>query len=149
MFQNHMMQLVALTAMEPPAAFDADSVRDEKVKVFRSIRPIPLDNLKEHLVLGQYLGGDAGAAYRDEEGVSPNSQTPTYAALKLYIDNWRWKDIPFYLRSGKRLKKRHTEIAVQFKHVPHFMFRNVIEDEIKPNMLVFTIQPDEGIRLTM
>lgn len=153
MFQNHMLQLVALTAMEPPAVFDADSVRDEKVKVFRSIRPFSIDTLGEHLALGQYLGGEVDGekvlSYKEEEGVSPRSRTPTYAAMKLYIDNWRWKGVPFYIRSGKRLSKRHTEIAVQFRHVPHFMFRNVMEEEISPNILVFTIQPDEGIELTM
>ena len=153
MFQNHMMQLLSLIAMEPPAVFDADSVRDEKVKVFKSVRPVQLDSLTEHLALGQYLGGNVEGeqvcAYSEEDGVSPGSRTATFAALKLYVDNWRWKGVPFYLRSGKRLKKRHTEIAVQFRHVPHFMFRNVMEDEISPNTLVFTIQPDEGIELAM
>jgi len=153
MFQNHMMQLLALTAIEPPAVFDADSLRDEKVKVFKSIRPLQLDKLGGELALGQYADGKIDGlyvpSYREEEGVSPDSMTATYASLKLHIDNWRWKGVPFYLRSGKRLKKRHTEIAVQFKHVPHFMFRNVMSDEISPNTLVFTIQPDEAIKLTL
>ncbi|MDH3973604.1 MAG: glucose-6-phosphate dehydrogenase [Deltaproteobacteria bacterium] len=153
MFQNHMLQLVALTAMEPPAAFEADAVRDEKVKVLRSIRPIPLSEINKHLALGQYDKGaiddNAVISYRDEEDIKDNSHTATYAAIKLYLDNWRWKGVPFYLRSGKRLARRKTEIAVQFRHVPHFMFRNVMEDEINPNTLVFTIQPDEGIKLTL
>ncbi|MBE9504536.1 MAG: glucose-6-phosphate dehydrogenase [Proteobacteria bacterium] len=153
MFQNHMMQLLALTAMEPPAAFEANSVIDEKVKVYKSVRPVSLDNLRNHLVVGQYsqgeMEGEQFPAYREEEGVKPGSQTPTYAALKLYIDNWRWKGVPFYLRSGKRLKKRHTEIAIQFKDVPHLLFMNFIKEKIGPNVLVFTIQPDEEIKLTL
>lgn len=153
MFQNHMLQLVALIAMEPPAVFDADSVRDEKVKVLKSIRPFIMEELKEHLALGQYGGGEIDGetvlSYREEEGVKEGSLTPTFAALKLYIDNWRWKGVPFYLRSGKRLASRKTEIAVQFRHVPHSMFKNVMEGEISPNTLVFTIQPNEGITLSM
>jgi glucose-6-phosphate 1-dehydrogenase len=153
MFQNHMLQLVALTAMEPPAVFDADSVRDEKVKVLKSIRPISLEDLEDHLALGQYsdgeIDGEKVPSYRQEEGVKEDSSTATFAALKVYIDNWRWKGVPFYLRSGKRLASRKTEIAVQFRHVPHSMFKNAMEGEISPNTLVFTIQPNEGITLSM
>ena len=153
MFQNHMMQLLSLTAMEPPAAFEANPVIDEKVKVYKSIRPISLKNLGDNLVVGQYsqgeMEGEQLPAYREEEGVRPGSQTATFAALKLYIDSWRWKGVPFYLRSGKRLKKRHTEIAVQFKDVPHLLFMNFIKEKIGPNVLVFTIQPDEEIKLTL
>lgn len=153
MFQNHMLQLLTLTAMEPPAAFEADAVRDEKVKVLKSLRPIPLDTLSDYLALGQYEKGEIDnknvISYRDEENILDDSKTATYAAIKLYVDNWRWKGVPFYLRSGKRMARRKTEIAVQFRHVPHFMFRSVMEDEINPNTLVFTIQPDEGIKLTL
>lgn len=153
MFQNHMMQLLGLIAMEPPATFDADSVRDEKVKVFESIRAIPVDDLENNVVLGQYgageLDGEDVKPYSEEEGVSSKSSTASYAAFKLFIDNWRWKGTPFYLRSGKRLKNRRTEIAIQFKKVPHFMFENILEEDIEPNVLVFTIQPDEGIKLTL
>jgi len=152
MFQNHMLQLMALTAMEPPASFDADAVRDEKVKVLKSIRHLPPDEIQGCLITGQYSGGEiegkAVKAYRDEKGVNADSPTATYAALKLCIDNWRWRGVPFYLRSGKRLKKRHTEIAVRFRHVPHLLFKNLLDDEINPNTLVFTIQPNEGIELT-
>ncbi len=153
MFQNHMLQLLALTAMEPPAVFDADSVRDEKVKMLKSIRPVTLESLGEQLALGQYgegkIDGEAVPSYREEDGVKEGSLTPTFAALKLYLDNWRWKGVPFYLRSGKRLPSRKTEIAVQFRHVPHSMFKNMMEGEIGPNTLVFTIQPNEGITLSM
>lgn len=153
MFQNHMLQLVALIAMEPPAVFDADSVRNEKVKVLKSIRPINLESLKKQLSLGQYgkgsIDGESVPSYREEEGVKEESVTPTFAALKLYLDSWRWKGVPFYLRSGKRLASRKTEIAVQFRHVPHSMFKNVMAGEISPNTLVFTIQPNEGITLSM
>ena len=153
MFQNHMLQLVSLIAMEPPAVFDADSVRDEKVKVLKSIRPVNLKELNEHLALGQYSKGEIDGrkvrSYREEEGVREGSLTPTFAALKLYLDSWRWKGVPFYLRSGKRLASRKTEIAIQFRHVPHSMFKNAMTGEIRPNTLVFTIQPNEGITLSM
>lgn len=153
MFQNHMLQLVTLIAMEPPAVFDADCVRDEKVKVLKSIRPFNMEEIDTYLALGQYgegeIEGQVVPAYREEEGVSEESLTPTFAALKLYLDSWRWKGVPFYLRSGKRLATRKTEIAVQFRHVPHSMFKNVMQGEISPNTLVFTIQPNEGITLSM
>ncbi|MBI5074353.1 MAG: glucose-6-phosphate dehydrogenase [Nitrospirae bacterium] len=149
MFQNHIFQLLALTAMEPPALFDADRVRDEKVKVFRSIRPFQLDSLNTQVVVGQYgkgtINGKEAVAYRDESGVFPESTTPTYAALKVHVDNWRWKGVPFYLRSGKRLRSRKAEIAIHFKPVPHLMFSHAIEDGIEPNVLILRVQPDEGI----
>ena len=135
MFQNHLLQLLTLTAMEPPAIFDADALRDEKVKVLRAVRPLV------HTVRAQYRG------YRDEPGVSPGSQTPTYAALQLLVDNWRWRDVPFYLRSGKQLSAKTTEMAVQFKRVPHLMFPQSTDDEITPNVLSLCLQPDEGIHL--
>jgi len=152
MFQNHIFQLLALTAMEPPSVFEAERVRDEKAKVFRSIRPFPVDHLRDFLALGQYERGlDSGkevAAYRQEKGVRPDSQTPTYAALKVYIDNWRWNGVPFYLRSGKRLAKKKAEISIHYRAVPHLMFSRAMQEEIEPNTLVIRIQPDEGIDIT-
>lgn len=151
MIQSHLLQLLALTAMEPPSEFMADRVRDEKVKVFRSIRPFPLDRLDEHIVVGQYGPGEIDGVpvpgYMDEPGVAPGSTTPTYAALKFNIDNWRWRGVPFYLRSGKRLAGRKAEIAIRFKRVPHLMLSNVLSDSVEPNTLVMRIQPDEGISL--
>ena len=151
MFQNHIFQLLALTAMEPPAIFDAERVRDEKIKVFRSIRPFQLESLDKQVVTGQYdkgtIDGKEVAAYRNESGVSPESTTPTFAALKVHIDNWRWNGVPFYLRSGKRLSRRKAEIAVHFKPVPHLMFSHAMEEGIEPNVLILRVQPDEGIGL--
>ncbi len=152
MFQNHMFQLLAIIAMEAPPAFEADLVQDEKAKVFRSIRPFPLDRLKEQVVVGQYHKGVVGNSpvigYREEEGVSGRSITSTFAALKVFIDNWRWNDVPFYLRSGKRLAVRKTEIAIYFKPVPHAMFPSTVGGPIDPDTLVLRIQPDEGMSLT-
>lgn len=151
MFQNHLLQLLALTAMEPPSVFEADRVRDEKVKVFRSIRPFPLDRLDEYVALGQYgegrIDGREVAGYRNEPGVSPDSVTPTFAALKVFIDNWRWNGVPFYLCSGKRLSTQKAEISIHFSPVPHMMFARNMEEGIKPNILILRVQPDEGIRL--
>jgi glucose-6-phosphate 1-dehydrogenase len=152
MFQSHILQLLALTAMEPPVAFEADRVRDEKVKVFRSIRPFMLDRLDEYVVIGQYgkgaTNGKEVAAYREEKGVSQKSIVPTFAAMKVFIDSWRWNGVPFYLRSGKRLSSKKTEISIHFKSVPHMMFAKVMEESIEPNILVFRLQPDEGISLS-
>jgi glucose-6-phosphate 1-dehydrogenase len=151
MFQNHIFQLLSLTAMEPPTAFDAERVRDEKVKVFRSIRPFPPDNIKDLVVLGQYgagkINGEDVAPYRDEPGVPSGSITPTFAAMKVFVDNWRWNGVPFYLRSGKRLAKRKAEISVHYRQVPHLMFSPFIRGRIEPNTLVIRVQPDEGISL--
>jgi glucose-6-phosphate 1-dehydrogenase len=135
MFQNHLLQLLTLTAMEPPARFAADPLRDEKVKVLEALRPC------SRSVRGQYAG------YRREDGIAPQSQTPTYAALELFVDNWRWQGVPFYLRSGKRLAAKTTQIAVQFKCVPHLMFPIASKEEITPNILSLCLQPDEGIHL--
>ncbi len=152
MFQSHIFQLLAVTAMEPPVAFEADAVTDEKLKVLRSIKPFPLDRINDFVVLGQYGKGNIDnqpvVSYRDEPGISPASTTPTYAAMKVLVDNWRWNGVPFYLRSGKRLKSRKSEIAIHFKAVPHLMFAGVMQDLIDPNTLVFRVQPDEGIGLT-
>jgi glucose-6-phosphate 1-dehydrogenase len=151
MIQNHVLQLLSLVAMEPPAAFAAAAVRDEKAKLLRSIRPIPRDRVEEFAVRGQYsegwVGGRKVPAYRSEPKVSPSSTTETYGALKLYVDNWRWADVPFYLRSGKRLPKRVSEISIQFRRVPHLLFRGAGAEGIAPNILSLRIQPNEGITL--
>ncbi|MEM8860820.1 MAG: glucose-6-phosphate dehydrogenase [Chloroflexota bacterium] len=141
MFQNHLMQLMALVSMEPPTSFDADAVRDEKNKVLRAIRPIASDEMAEHSVLSQYDG------YLDADGVADGSKTPTYAGLELYVDNWRWKDVPFYLRSGKALAQKATEIIVWFKQPPHLMFPLPRGQEIAANYLAICIQPHEGLHL--
>ncbi len=152
MFQNHMFQLLALTAMEPPPAFEADPVRDEKAKVFRSMHPFPVNRLNDYVAIGQYdkgtINGEPIIGYREEPGVSPRSGTPTFAAMKVFIDNWRWNGVPFYLRSGKRLPVRKTEISIHFKQVPHSMFPETIAGPIEPNTLVLNVQPDEGLSLT-
>ena len=137
MFQNHLLQLLTLIAMEPPSSFEADAVRNEKVKVLQAVRPIdPFDT-----VCAQYRG------YKDVNGVAPDSQTPTYAALKLNIDNWRWQGVPFYLRSGKSLERKLSEITVTFRQPPHMMFNND-NDDFTPNILSICVQPDEGIHLS-
>lgn len=152
MFQNHMFQLLALTAMEPPPAFEADTVHDEKAKVFRSMRPIPLNRLNDSVVIGQYDGGTIVGkpviGYREEQGVAQKSGTPTFAAMKVFIDNWRWDGVPFFLRSGKRLPGRRSEISIYFKQVPHSMFPETVAGPIEPNTLVLNVQPEEGISLT-
>lgn len=138
MFQNHLLQLVALVAMEPPVSFKADALRNEKVKVLSAIQPISGENVKRNTVLAQYAG------YRQEDGVKPESSTPTYAAVRLHIDNWRWQGVPFYLRSGKCLKEKLSQITIEFKEPPHLLFPHS-EGKITPNMLVLYLQPDEGI----
>ncbi|HET7842052.1 MAG TPA: glucose-6-phosphate dehydrogenase [Terriglobia bacterium] len=151
MIQNHVLQLLSLVAMEPPASFEAKAVRDEKAKVLSSIRPLPSEHLQDFAVRGQYAAGFAEGkevpAYRAESSVSPRSTTETYAALKLQLDNWRWAGVPFYLRSGKRLAKRVSEITIYFKGVPHLLFKDVLTESIRPNVLSVRIQPDEGISL--
>ena len=152
MFQNHMMQLLALTAMEPPSRFEADIVRDETVKVFRALRPFPVENIQEHITLGQYAAGTINGqpvqAYREEPGVNADSLTSTFAMMKVFLDNWRWQGVPFYLTSGKRLAEKITEIAIQFKTVPHSMFRRTFGEAIIANRLTMGIYPDEKIKLT-
>ncbi|MEI6126538.1 MAG: glucose-6-phosphate dehydrogenase, partial [Pseudomonadota bacterium] len=152
MFQNHILQLLALLAMEPPAHFLPEMVRDEKAKVFQSLRPFPEGAIEDNIVLGQYasgmIKGESVPAYRDEPGVDRQSLTPTFAMLKVFIDNWRWQGVPFYLMSGKRLAERLSRIVIQFKDVPHSIFRNIIAHSISANRLIFTIQPDEKITLT-
>lgn len=138
MFQNHLLQLLALVAMEPPSSFEAEAVRDEKVKLLRAIRPLPTDQIATHTVRAQYEG------YCGTKGVSADSQTATFAALELTIDNWRWKGVPFYLRSGKAMSKKASEIIIQFKRPPHMMFPIPAEDHIPSNYLALCIQPHEG-----
>ncbi|NOZ72572.1 MAG: glucose-6-phosphate dehydrogenase [Chloroflexi bacterium] len=148
MFQNHLMQLLTLTAMEPPTAWDATLLRDEKVKVLRAVRPPTGSTVRTNTVRAQYRSLDGtGPTYRKEPGVTPSSETPTYAALELYIDNWRWQGVPFYLRSGKALAEKVTEITVRFKEVPHMLFDTNQAARIAPNELSFCLQPDEGFHL--
>ncbi|MFN8534654.1 MAG: glucose-6-phosphate dehydrogenase [Dehalococcoidia bacterium] len=150
MVANHMMQLVSLVGMEPPVDLNADSVRDEKVKLLRAIEPLGVSQFGE-VVRGQYgpgwPGGQSVAGYLEEPGVSKESPTETYVALRLAIENWRWAGVPFYLRHGKRLPKRVTEIAIQFKNPPRQFFRGLRDGVPAPNVLVLRIQPDEGISL--
>jgi glucose-6-phosphate 1-dehydrogenase len=148
-FQNHMLQLVALTAMEPPIDFTSESVRNEKVKVLKSIHtPGP-----KHVVRGQYgrgyVEGQEVPGYREEPGVDPNSMTETFVAAKLFVDNWRWADTPYYVRAGKRLARRETTIAIQFKRAPHPPFEELAAEGLRPNVLLIHIQPDEGVSLAI
>ena len=148
-FQNHLLQLIAITAMEPPIDFTADSVRNEKVKVLKAIHtPGP-----KHVVRGQYgrgfVEGEEVVAYREEDGVAPNSMTDTFVAAKLYVDNWRWADTPFYVRMGKRLARRETTIAIQFKRAPHPPFEDGTAEALRPNVLLIHVQPNEGVSLAV
>jgi glucose-6-phosphate 1-dehydrogenase len=148
-FQNHLLQLLALTAMEPPIDFTAESVRNEKVKVLRALHtPGP-----KSVVRGQYgrgfVEGAEVSAYREEAGVAPDSQTETYVAAKLYVDNWRWADTPFYVRMGKRMGRRETTIAIQFKRAPHPPFEESAAEGLRPNVLLVHVQPDEGVSLAI
>jgi len=150
MFQNHLLQLLSLTAMEPPAQMTANAVRDEKVKVLKSIRWMTDETIPGNAVRAQYTAGTSGGksvtGYRQEKDVASDSQVPTFAAVRLFIDNWRWNGVPFYLRSGKRLAKRTSEIAVQFSAPPHLMFGSTSEN-LRPNTLVMRVQPNEGVSL--
>ncbi len=149
MIQSHVLQLTSLVAVEPPASFDATSVRNEKLKVLQSIRPFDLGMVAQSVVRGQYAVGNVDGksvpGYRGEQNVNPGSRTETFVAAQLLIDNWRWAGVPFYLRTGKRLAKRTTEIVIQFKRAPHIVFRN---REVEPNRLILNIQPDEGISVS-
>jgi glucose-6-phosphate 1-dehydrogenase len=152
MFQNHLLQLLCMTAMEPPVGLDADSVRDEKGKLLKSVRPVASEEVAAAAVRGQYgpgkLDGQEAVGYRQEPGVAKNSTTVTYAAIRFFIDNWRWEGVPFYLRSGKHLPKRVSEIAIQFKRPPLLLFKSHAVEDVNPNVLVIRIQPDEGVALT-
>ena len=151
MVQNHLLQLLCLVAMEPPVSFAADEIRSKKVDVLRAVRPVTPDRVHEIAVRGQYgpgyIGGAAVDGYRAEPDVAPESDTETYAALKLEVDNWRWQGVPFYLRTGKRLPRRVSEISVEFRPVPHRAFPLGSDEAWRPNRLVLRIQPDEGIVL--
>jgi glucose-6-phosphate 1-dehydrogenase len=151
MVPNHLFQLVSLTAMEPPISFEADSVRDEQAKVLHALQPFSPEEVLSKTVRGQYgdgaVDGQRVPAYRGESDVSPQSTTETYVALRLMIDNWRWAKVPFYLRTGKRLGARHTEIAIRFRRAPFILFRNTEVESLQRNELVIHIAPDEGISL--
>jgi len=153
MIQNHMFQLLTLVAMEPPISFQGEGVRNEKVKVLDAIRPFQPEDILRNAVRGQYGAGtihnNPVPAYRSEPNVARDSKTETYAALKLFVDNWRWAGIPFYLRSGKRLTRRDTEIVIQFNRPPLMFFRQTGIEDIESNRLIIHVQPDEGIRIQM
>jgi glucose-6-phosphate 1-dehydrogenase len=149
MIQSHVLQLTSLVAVEPPASFGATAVRNEKLKVLQSIRPFNPEMMAQSVVRGQYAAGSIGGkevpGYRQEQGVDPHSRTETFVAAKVLIDNWRWAGVPFYLRTGKRLAKRSTEIVIQFRSAPHMVFR---DKGVEPNRLILNIQPDEGISIS-
>ena len=151
MLQNHLMQLLTVVAMEPPANMDADAVRDEKVKVLRSIRPISKRSVHAHAIRAQYAAGTVNGeqvpAYAEEEGVEENSVTETFVAAKFYIDNWRWRDVPFYLRTGKRLAKQTSMIAIRFKQPPQQLFRETPVESIAPNWVLLSLQPEESMHM--
>ncbi|HKQ03930.1 MAG TPA: glucose-6-phosphate dehydrogenase [Blastocatellia bacterium] len=151
MIQNHVFQVLSLVAMEPPINLSANAVRDEKIKAMYAVHPMPMEQVEQFAVRGQYGAGSVAGkevpGYREESDVNPESNTETYAALKLYFDNWRWADVPFYIRSGKRMPKRVTEIAIQFKQAPLQLFSNIPDQQFEPNVLIVRIQPDEGITL--
>jgi glucose-6-phosphate 1-dehydrogenase len=151
MVPNHVMQLISLTAMEPPISFQANAVRDEQAKTIKAIVPFDSEDVLTRTVRGQYGPGHIGdnpvPGYRQEKGVSPDSRIETYVAMKLNIDNWRWAGVPFYIRTGKRMITRHTEVAIQFKRPPQTLFRSASIEHIHRNFLVLHISPDEGISL--
>ena len=153
MMQSHLLQMLTLVAMEPPANLDAESLRDEKVKVLRSIRPIPQSAVHAHAFRAQYargsLGREKAAAYLEEKDVPASSTTETYAAVKLFIDNWRWRNVPFFLRTGKRMAQNSSQISIRFKHPPQQLFRETQIDQLKPNWLLMGIQPNECLRLEL
>jgi len=151
MLQNHLLQLAGFVAMEPPVVIEADAIRNEIVKVFQSLRPIQEEDVSKYVIRGQYLRskirGEEVKGYREEEGVDPQSRTETFVAMKFFIDNWRWGGVPFYIRTGKKLPARVTEIVIHFKQVPHHLFNNDGKSGPEYNQLVIRIQPDEGILL--
>ncbi len=151
MVPNHIMQLISLTAMEPPVSFRADAVRDEQAKILHAIQPLSSEEVLTRTVRGQYGSGVENAhrvpGYREEPDVPPDSRTETFVAMKLAIDNWRWADVPFYLRTGKRLATQSTQIVIQFRRAPFVLFRDTPVENLMPNQLVLHIQPEEGIAL--
>ena len=148
MLPNHLFQLITLTAMEPPVSFDANILRDEQAKILKAIQPMHEEDVLTRAIRGQYGPGKGMAGYRTEPNVSPTSRTETYVGLKLFIDNWRWADVPFYIRSGKRMAQRVTEIVIQFKRPPLLLFRKTAVEKLEPNRLILHLQPDEGISLS-
>ncbi|MDP1604612.1 MAG: glucose-6-phosphate dehydrogenase [Legionella sp.] len=150
MIQNHLLQILSLIAMEPPVSLDADSIRDEKLKVLKALRPITLANVQENTVRGQYLGGFVNGlsvpGYLEEDGARPNSKTETFVAIKVDIDNWRWAGVPFYLRTGKRMAKKHSEVVIYFKPQPHNIFHATYK-QLTANKLIIRLQPDEGVEI--
>ena len=152
MVPNHILQLLTLTAMEPPVSFAADAVRDEQTKVLHAMQPLSAEEVLHRCVRGQYGAGTIGdercAGYREEPRVAVDSRIETFVAMKLQVDNWRWADVPFYIRTGKRMAKRQTEIAIQFRRAPLLLFRNTPVEKLKPNRLVIHITPEEGISLS-
>ena len=153
MLQNHLMQLLTVVAMEPPATMEADAVRDEKVKVLKSMRIIPEDKVNDHVVRARYAAGSAKGqsvhGYMDEAGVDPESTTETFTAAKFYIDNWRWRGVPFYLRTGKRLAKTQSTIAIRFRHPPQHLFHDESFEHIEPNWIYLSLQPTEDMHMEM
>jgi glucose-6-phosphate 1-dehydrogenase len=153
MVQNHLMQLLTVVAMEPPAMLDADALRDEKVKVLRSIRPIPMRAIGTHALRAQYgpgtVAGKSVPGYQDEPGVSEQSTTETYVAAKFYIDNWRWRGVPFYLRTGKRMAQSMSAISIRFRHPPQQLFRETPLENIEPNWIVLSLQPHESMHMEL
>jgi len=153
MVQNHLMQMLTVVAMEPPARFDADALRDEKVKVLRSVRPISAAEVDAHAVRAQYaageLDGHAVPGYRAEPGVPGDSATETFAAAKFYVDNWRWRGVPFYLRTGKRLAEKVSLIAIRFRHPPQLLFHEACREHVDPNWIVLSIQPEERMQIEL
>jgi len=153
MVANHLLQLLTLTAMEPPVAFDADNVREEKVQVLRSIRRLKAEEAKERTVRAQYtagsVDGDAVKAYIDEDNVNDDSITETFVAIEFQISNWRWAGVPFYVRTGKRLSRNLTEIAVHLKRTPQALFARTPDEQLEPNVIVLRIQPNEGINVSI
>ena len=151
MVQNHLLQVVGTMAMEPPPIFDSTAVRNETVKVFQSLKPIKTNEVRKYVVAGQYVAskirGESVPGYRNEKDVAKDSRTPTFVALKLFIDNWRWGDVPFYIRTGKRLPTRVTEVVIYFKKTPHHLFAENDNRNITCNQLIIRIQPDEGTLL--
>jgi glucose-6-phosphate 1-dehydrogenase len=151
--QNHMLQLLALLAMEPPTAFEANRLRDEKVKVLEAIAPPALDEVAAMAVRAQYsegvVSGSESVGYREEPGVAEDSRTETYVALQLFINNWRWAGVPFYLRTGKRMTRKLTEIAVTLRPVPHIAFQGPDSEEVQPNQIILTLQPDEAVSVSL
>jgi len=153
MFQNHILQMLTLVAMEPPTTFDASHIRNEKVKVLEAIKPFPINELNKYILRGQYetgeIDGEKVKGYLDENNIPEGSKTESFVAGKFLIDNWRWKGVPFYMRSGKRMNKRLTEIKITFKKVPHSIFNPIQAEDLSPNVLTLNVQPEEGIALSI